>query len=41
MTESHNIVRKYYKNVNLSDKKSQDRAQKSRKCKFRWQKVDA
>ena len=36
MKKSHNIVKKCYKNVNLSDKKSQTSVESSQKCKFRW-----
>ena len=35
MTEIQNIERKCYKNVNLSDEKSQANAQKAQRSKFR------
>ena len=35
MTESHNIIKKYCKNVNLSDKKSQASEKQAQKSKFR------
>ena len=38
MKKSHKLVKPKHKNVNLSDKKSQNSVKNAQKCKFKWKK---